>query len=215
MVALVGLPLLLVVVQDLVNAKNASQLFLWLFSYDYVHSPRGRPWPDQLDFSTPLIVFGLLFALATIGLAFRRLVRPAIVGLGGGGGAVHLVLARRLHGQGGAVLVAEGRDRRLLQAPALARREADRLPDVLARRDLLHEERDLRRSRGGPHRLRQEGADEKLGTWIGRHRGRRIYFIFERGRQGRLQGLLPAENRASFTIIYETNNKFSVAYADI
>ena len=35
---------------DLVNAKNASQLFLWLFSYDYVHSPRGRPWPDALDF---------------------------------------------------------------------------------------------------------------------------------------------------------------------
>ncbi len=30
--------------------------------YDYVHSPRGRPWPDQLDFTTPLLVFGALFA---------------------------------------------------------------------------------------------------------------------------------------------------------
>ena len=39
LIALVGIPLLLIVVQDLVNAKNASQLFLWLFSYDYVHSP--------------------------------------------------------------------------------------------------------------------------------------------------------------------------------
>ena len=29
--------------QDLVDAKNAAQRFLWLFSYDYVHSPRGPP----------------------------------------------------------------------------------------------------------------------------------------------------------------------------
>jgi hypothetical protein len=80
-VALIGLPLLLLVVQDLVNAKNASQIFLWLFSYDYIHSPRGRPWPDQLDFSTPLLVFGVLFAVLTAALAVRRLIRPALVGL--------------------------------------------------------------------------------------------------------------------------------------
>ena len=47
------------------------------------------------------------------------------------------------------------------------------------------------------------------------HRGRRVYFIFERGRQSRLQSLLPAETRNSFTVIYDENNKFSVAYAEI
>jgi hypothetical protein len=47
------------------------------------------------------------------------------------------------------------------------------------------------------------------------HRGRRVYFIFERGRQARLQGLLPAETRSTFSVIYDENNKFSVAYADI
>ncbi len=64
LVALIGhAALLVVVMQDLVNTKNASQLFLWLFSYDYVHSPRGRPWPDQLDF---------LHALARLRGAVRR-----------------------------------------------------------------------------------------------------------------------------------------------
>src|SRR5678809_583690 len=49
LVALVGIPLLLVVMVDLVDTKNAAQRFLWLFSYDYVHNKNGRPWPDKLD----------------------------------------------------------------------------------------------------------------------------------------------------------------------
>ena len=40
-----------------------------------------------------------------------------------------------------------------------------------------------------------EAADEKLGTGFNSHRGRRVYFIFERGRQQHLQNLLPAETR--------------------
>jgi hypothetical protein len=60
-----------------------------------------------------------------------------------------------------------------------------------------------------------DNADEKLQAWVTSHRGRRVYFIFERGRQSRLQSLLPAETRNSFTVIYDENNKFSVAYAEI
>src|SRR6185436_3944517 len=58
---LVGIPLLLVVTVDLVGAKNASQHFLWLFSYDYIHSPHGRPWPEKLDFSGTIIGFSVAF----------------------------------------------------------------------------------------------------------------------------------------------------------
>ena len=43
----------------------------------------------------------------------------------------------------------------LLQEPARPRGAAGGLPDVLAGRELLHEERDLRGPRGGAHRLRQ------------------------------------------------------------
>lgn len=60
-----------------------------------------------------------------------------------------------------------------------------------------------------------ETADEKMVEWFGNHRGNRVFFIYERGRQGHLQGLLPAETRASFQILYDTNNKFSVAQADL
>ena len=60
-----------------------------------------------------------------------------------------------------------------------------------------------------------EGADEKLKTWVTRHRGRRVYFIFEKARQAHLKSLLPAASRDAFTVIYDENNKFSVAYAEI
>ena len=61
-----------------------------------------------------------------------------------------------------------------------------------------------------------DGADEKLQA-LDRHAtaAGAIYFIFERGRQSRLQSLLPAETRGSFKVIYDANNKFSVAYAEI
>ena len=63
--------------------------------------------------------------------------------------------------------------------------------------------------------MKLEQADEKFGDWIKSHRGRRVYFIFERGRQAHMQTLLPSETRATFRVIYEQNNKFSVGYAEI
>ncbi|MFL5306694.1 MAG: glycosyltransferase family 39 protein, partial [Polyangia bacterium] len=52
--ALVGLPLLLLVTLGLVDEPHAAEKFLWLFSYDYIQSPMGRPWPAALDFSPAL-----------------------------------------------------------------------------------------------------------------------------------------------------------------
>ncbi|HEY5451176.1 MAG TPA: glycosyltransferase family 39 protein, partial [Polyangia bacterium] len=48
-VALIGIPLLVMVAIDLVDTKSAAQKLLWLFSYDYVHNKSGRPWPERLD----------------------------------------------------------------------------------------------------------------------------------------------------------------------
>ena len=33
------------------GAPKNAQRFFWLFSYDYIHSPQGRPWPPALDFT--------------------------------------------------------------------------------------------------------------------------------------------------------------------
>jgi hypothetical protein len=216
LVALVGLPLTVVVLQDLTNAKNASQIFLWLFSYDYIHSPgRGRPWPDQLDFTIPLLVFGGLFVLFTLGLAVRRFVRPAIVGLGLSAIFftwflldVYMVKVAPYWSQKYGI-AAYYKHRRSPEEKLVAYQMYWRGETFYTKNEIYD------------HRLPMEdrtvfdmdGADEKLQAWIARNRGKRVYFIFERGRQGRLQQLLPPEARGSFKVIYEENNKFSVAYA--
>jgi 4-amino-4-deoxy-L-arabinose transferase-like glycosyltransferase len=77
--ALVGVPLLALVMVDLAWAPKDPQHFIWLFSYDYVNSPQGRPWPPDLNFAVPLVTFAVLFALCTMGLAWRRVQRGAAV----------------------------------------------------------------------------------------------------------------------------------------
>jgi 4-amino-4-deoxy-L-arabinose transferase-like glycosyltransferase len=214
-IALVGLPLLALVIQDLTNAKNASQIFLWLFSYDYVHSPRGRPWPEQLDFSTPIAVFGVLIALGTVALGFRRLVTPGLVGLGAVAVAftwfvldVYMVEVAPYWSQ--KYGIAEYYKHRRSPDEKLLAYQMYWRGETFYTKNEIYE---------GPPEDRtvfdMEQADEKLQEWIANHRGRRVYFIYERGRQGRLQSLVPAETRNTFRVIYEQNNKFSVAYADI
>ena len=61
----------------------------------------------------------------------------------------------------------------------------------------------------------QEGADDHLKEWIAHHRGRRAFFIFERHQQTRISQDLPPEVRPSFQIVDDTNNKFSLAQADL
>ncbi len=215
LVALVGLPLLLVVMQDLVNSKSSSQLFLWLFSYDYIHSPRGRPWPDQLDFTVPLMVFGVLFALGAVGLAFRRTVRPAIIGLSAAAVFftwflldVYMVKVAPYWSQKYGI-AAYFKHRRTPEEKLIAYQMYWR-GETFYTKNAIYE---------GPQEERtvfdMESADEKLKEYLTSHRGRRHYFMFERGRQGRLQSLLPADAQRSFAVIYDTNNKFSVAYADL
>ncbi len=215
-VSLVGLPLLLLVVQDLVNAKNASQHFLWLFSYDYVHNPRGRPWPEQLDFTTPIWVFTGLFAVTTAALAWRRLIRFAVPGLGLAAIAFTWFLLdgfmrdvapfwSQKDGLAAYYKHRRGTDEKLVAYQMYWRGE------TFYTRNEIYE---------GPEEERTvfdhwPDVDDRLKNYLTSHRGRRTYFIFERGRQGTLVSLLPADARKSFQVIYDQNNKFSVGYADL
>ena len=61
----------------------------------------------------------------------------------------------------------------------------------------------------------QDGADDKLKDWIVHHRGHRHFFLFERGQQGHLESLLPAEARSTFQVVDNHNNKFSLAQVDL
>ena len=62
-------------------AKNA-QHFIWLFSYDYINAPKGRPWPEALDFRRPCSRSRCFRALA-VAMAWRRWQRAAAVALCG------------------------------------------------------------------------------------------------------------------------------------
>jgi 4-amino-4-deoxy-L-arabinose transferase-like glycosyltransferase len=213
--ALVGMPLLALVAQDLVNTKEASQHFLWLFSYDYIHSPRGRPWPPELNYTTTLLVFTAAFALLTAALAVRRLLRPAVVGL-----SVASVLFTWFLLDGFMRGVAPFWSQK---DPIASYYRARRSPEekLIAYQMYWRGETFYTKNAiyEGPMEERtvfdMEGADDKLLDWLSRHRHQRAFFLFERGRQAHLQSLLPAETRSSFTVLDERNNKFSLARADL
>jgi 4-amino-4-deoxy-L-arabinose transferase-like glycosyltransferase len=214
-VALVGLPLLVLITIDLVDAKNASQRFLWLFSYDYVHNVHGRPWPDKLDFSGTVIAFVVLFALGTAGLVVRRARRLALGGLSAAAVVFTFFLLD--------VYMRDVAPYWSQKLPIAAYYEKRRSPEerliayqMYWRGETFYTKNEIYE---GPVEDRtvfdQEGADEKLKEWVAHHRGHRHFFLFERGQQGHLEGLLPPEARPSFQVVDSHNNKFSLAQVDL
>jgi 4-amino-4-deoxy-L-arabinose transferase-like glycosyltransferase len=210
-----GLPLLALVTADLVNDKNASQRFLWLFSYDYIHSPRGRPWPEALNFSYPLIVFAALFGIGTLALLVPRARRWAAVGLCGVGVLSTFFLLDRFMPAVAPfwsqkdVVAAYYRARRSPEERLIAFQMYWRGETFYTKNEIYE----------GPPAERtvfdQEGADERLKDYLARHRGRRFFFLMEKGQRSRVEGLLPGEARRSFQIVHDTNNKFILAQADL
>ena len=99
--AVVGIPLLALVLVDLAGAPKNAQRFIWLFSYDYVNAPRRTAVAARARFPGAADrVRRSLFAIATLALGWRRIQRA-----GGGravprGGRVHVLPARRLHARG-------------------------------------------------------------------------------------------------------------------
>ena len=213
--ALTGLPLLGVIMADLVSAKNSPQRFLWLFSYDYINSPSGRPWPPSLDFRTPLVVFAVLFALTTLALCWRRWVRAATVGLCGAAVAfTWFLLDVYMPG----VAPYWSQKQTVAEYYKLRRSPEERLIayNMYWRGETFYTKNEIYE---GPMEDRtvfdMEHADEKMQQWCATHRGRRVFILFENGRQQRVKGLLPADARDSFRVLYDKNNKFSLAQADL
>ncbi|HET6281254.1 MAG TPA: hypothetical protein VFH73_09815, partial [Polyangia bacterium] len=191
-----------------------SQHFLWLFSYDYIHNPRGRPWPESLDFTATLITFAALFGLTTIGLAFKKIRRWSLLGLGAAAVLFTYFLLDVYMRQVAPFwsqkvpVAAYYRNRKSPEERLIAYQMYWRGETFYTKNEIYE----------GPSEERtvfdQDGADDKLKEWITHHRGRRHFFIFERGQQGHLQGLLPPEVRPTFKVLDSQNNKFSVAQAD-
>jgi 4-amino-4-deoxy-L-arabinose transferase-like glycosyltransferase len=211
----VGLPLLLLITLDLTASKNAAERFLWLFSYDYVQSPMGRPWPPSLDFSTALIVFAVVFAVGSALLVWPRAQRVALWLLPASAVAFTFYVLDDFMPKVAPFWSQKG--------PIATYYERRGSPDerlcaymLYWRGETFYTSNEIYEGPTGERTVfDQEGADDHLKEWIAHHRGRRAFFIFEHHQQGRITQDLPPETRPSFQIVDDTNNKFSLAQADL
>jgi 4-amino-4-deoxy-L-arabinose transferase-like glycosyltransferase len=213
--AVVGIPLLALVTFDLAGAQKNAQHFIWLFSYDYVNTPQGRPWPPELDYRIALTVFASLFSAVALLLAWPRLRTVAATALALTAVCFTYFLLD--------VYMKQVSDR-WSQKPLIAtyykeRRSSDeRLAawQMYWRGENFYTQNEI-----------YEGAKEKrtvflgdrnaedLKDFLGRNSGKRIFFVVERTRFDSLRGLLPEAARPSLKIVDDRNNKFYLAGAQL
>ncbi|HEY2729929.1 MAG TPA: glycosyltransferase family 39 protein [Polyangia bacterium] len=209
--ALVGLPLLALVVVDLAAVPKNAQHFIWLFSYDYINAPAGRPWPPALDFGPWLISFGVLFGIATLALGVRRLQRGAALGL-----CLAAVAFTYFLLDGYMMKVTPYWTQKNLIATYYKLRTS---PDehllvwqMYWRGENFYTQNEIFE---GPAAERTVFLGDKnvenLKAWMAKHRGHRAFFVVERSRWSQLEGLVPPETKASLHIVDESNMKFCLA----
>jgi 4-amino-4-deoxy-L-arabinose transferase-like glycosyltransferase len=206
--ALVGLPLLGLVTFDLVSAQNGAQRFIWLFSYDYVNAPKGRPWPEALDFRPALIGFAAALAVPTLLLAWRRFQRLAAVALG----LVAVSFGYYLLDGYIPATAAYWSQKPLIASYYRLRQSPDEkllVWQMYWRGENFYTENEIYE---GPKSERTVFLGDKnvesLKEWVSRHRGRRAFFLVERSRWDQVPGMLPEETRASLKKVDESNMKF-------
>jgi 4-amino-4-deoxy-L-arabinose transferase-like glycosyltransferase len=213
--ALVGIPLLALVIIDLAWAPKHAQHFIWLFSYDYINSPQGRPWPPELDFSGALIAFAVVFGLLSLAIGWRRVQRGAVLGLCFAAVAFTYFLL-----DGYLMKVTPFWTQKNLIANYYRLRKS---PDehlliwqMYWRGENFYTQNEI--FEGPPAERTVFLGDknvENLKGWIAKHRGHRAFFVVERSRWSQLQGIVPADAKASLRMIDESNMKFVLAQVDL
>jgi 4-amino-4-deoxy-L-arabinose transferase-like glycosyltransferase len=213
--AVIGLGIWAIIAFDLVSAKNSAQRFIWLFSYDYINAPRGRPWPEALDFRGPIIAFVVAFGFLTLLLAWRRLQRLATVGLCG----VAVVFAVYLLDGYMRATAPYWSQKHLVATYYKTRRSPDEkllVWQMYWRGENFYTANEIYQ---GPPPERTVFLGDKnvdnLKDWIARHRGRRAFFLVERSRWGQVPPMLPPETQKSLHIIDETNMKFVLGQVEL
>ncbi len=213
--ALVGLPLLALVTHDLVRSPQSAQLFIWLFSYDYVNAPQGRPWPAELDFRTPIVGWSLLFGLTVALLAIRRTRFVGALGLAAAAVTFNYFLLDRYlpataaHWSQKPLIAKYYQLRRSPEERLVAWQMYWRGETFYTRNEIYTGSPDGRTVFLG------DRNQENLQAFLGRNRGKRVFFIVEKTRWTTLEGLLPADARGSLRVLDDGNNKFYLAFAQL
>jgi 4-amino-4-deoxy-L-arabinose transferase-like glycosyltransferase len=213
--AIVGIPLLALVLFDLAGAPKNAQRFIWLFSYDYINSPGGRPWPPALDFRGPLIAFGILIALGTLALAWRRIQKQAVVALCLVAVAFTYFLLDRFMLRATPYWTQKGLIAtyyKMRSSPA----EHLLVWQMYWRGENFYTENEIYE---GPKEERTvflgDRNFENLKAWMEHHRGHRAFFLVEQSRYNTLETAVPADARKTLKIVDNSNMKFCLAAADL
>jgi 4-amino-4-deoxy-L-arabinose transferase-like glycosyltransferase len=213
--ALAGLPLLGLVTFDLTRSDSAAQRLIWLFCYDYVNDPRGRPWPPALQFGVPLLIFAGLFALCTLLLGNRRTIKAAAAGLCVSAMAftfflldVYMKKVSDAWSQKG-LIATYYQTRRSPEERLVAWQMYWRGETFYTQNEIFEGPRD-----GRTVFLGNRNAED-LQDYLRRNPGKRVFFLVERIRFERLRPLLPAAAQPTLTIANDTNNKFVLAVAQL
>jgi 4-amino-4-deoxy-L-arabinose transferase-like glycosyltransferase len=213
--AIVGLPLLALVLHDLVGAQNGAQHFIWLFSYDYINTPRGRPWPPGLNFGPTLIGFAAVLGAFTLGLSWRRVHRAALIGLCLTAVAFTYFLLdgylRKVtpYWTQKGLIASYYKQRRSPNEHLLAWQMYWRGENFYTANEIFQGPREERTVFLGDRNV------ENLKDWMNRHRGRRAFFLVERSRWNQLEGIVPADARPSLKVVDEGNMKFVLGRIDL
>jgi len=208
---LIGIGVWAIVVFDLVSAKNSAQHFIWLFSYDYINTPKGRPWPEALDFRPMLIAFTAAFVLVAGSLIWPRARRAGIVATC----AVAIAFGFALLDSYMPKTAHHWSQKPLLATYYKLRKSPDEkllVWQMYWRGENFYTQNEIYE---GPMPERTEFLGDKnvenLKDWIAHHRGRRAFILVERSRYGQVPGMLPEESRASLHVVDESNMKFVLA----
>jgi 4-amino-4-deoxy-L-arabinose transferase-like glycosyltransferase len=213
--AVVGVPLLALVTADLATLPKDAQRFIWLFSYDYVNAPGGRPWPAALDFRAPLIVFAALMGVTTLALAWPRLQRAAAVALCLVAVAFTFFLLDGYMRQVTPYWTQKGliatyyKQRRSPEERLVVWQMYWRGENFYTANEIYEGPKDQRTIFLGDRNL------ENMKAWMEHHRNQRAFFLVERSRYGTLETAVPAYARKSLHIADDSNMKFVLAVAEL
>jgi 4-amino-4-deoxy-L-arabinose transferase-like glycosyltransferase len=210
-----GAPLLALVAYDLTSAQKSAQRFLWLFSYDYINTPQGRPWPPDMDYARVLWIFAGLFTAAIALLAWQRVRAWAAIATFAVAAAFTYFLLDVYIRQAAAhwsqkPLIAQYyRERGSHEERLLAWQMYWRGENFYTQNEIYE----------GPASERTvflgDKNAENLKEFITQHPGKRMWFLIERSRLDSLKGILPESVRPSVKVVNENNNKFYLLTANL
>jgi 4-amino-4-deoxy-L-arabinose transferase-like glycosyltransferase len=212
---LAGTPLLALTTFDLTSAQKSAQHFIWLFSYDYVNTPQGRPWPPDMNYVHTLWVFAGLFTIALGFIAWRRARTIATIAtLGVAVAFTYFLLdvyirTAASHWSQKPLIAQYYQERRSPNERLLAWQLYWRGENFYTQNEIYE----------GPMNERTvflgDRNAENLKEYVAAHKGKRMFFIIERTRIDGLRGLLPESIRPSLKIANDDNNKFYLLTADL